>query len=336
MLDQIRSDEHDGCHQISAQADWSPPPIPADIRHGDMPGDKVNINEGHVAKANTIFPKLLDLLLPAFEMNAYRRAVVAVCGGSGVGKSETASLLSFYLSSMGIGSYTLSGDNYPHRIPKYNDAERLRIFRHSGIRGLLKSGEYTDERVAILKELQLSGADADSARSKEYPWLAVYQREGRNGLRGYLGTEYELDFQELGGIVAQFKNGAGSIWLRRMGREDTDLWYDCVAFHNTHVLMIEWTHGNSDGFQGVDIPILLNSTPQETLEYRKSRNRDGGADSPFTTMVLEIEQNLLVSQAAKAKMIISKSGEILSRDEYRRLMAACTGDDAEARDEPEY
>lgn len=330
MLDQTNSVENDVCRLISARTAWSPPPIPADIPHGDMPGDKVNISKDHIAKANTIFPKLLDLLLPAFEANPYRRAVVSVCGGSGVGKSETASLLSFYLNSMGIGSYTLSGDNYPHRIPKYNDAERLRIFRHSGIRGLLGSGECTSERFAILKGLQLSGGDADPARVTEYPWLAVYQREGRSGLRGYLGTENELDFRELGGIVSQFKNGAGSIWLKRMGREDTDLWYDRVDFHNTHVLMIEWTHGNSDGFLGVDIPILLNSTPQETLAYRKSRNRDGGADSPFTTMVLEIEQGLLISQASKAKIIISKSGEILSWDEYRRLMAAYASDDAEA------
>jgi hypothetical protein len=77
--------------------------------------------------------------------------------------------------------------------------------------------------------------------------------------------------------------------------------------------------------------ILLNSTPQETLAYRKSRNRDGGADRPFTAMVLEIEQELLVSQATKAKIIISKSGEILSLDEYMLLMAACTSDDAEAK-----
>jgi hypothetical protein len=330
MLDQSNTAEHDVCSLVGAQTAWSPPPIPADIRHGDMPGDKVNINEEHIVKANTIFPILLDLLLPAFKGNPYRRAVVAVCGGSGVGKSETASLLSFYLNSIGIGSYTLSGDNYPHRIPKYNDAERLRIFRHSGIRGLLSSGEYTSERYVILKGLQLSGGDADPAHVAEYPWLAVYQRYGRNGLKGYLGTENELDFRELGDIVSQFKSGADAIWLKRMGREDTDLWYDCVDFHDTHVLMIEWTHGNSDGFQGVDIPILLNSTPQETLAYRKLRNRDGGADSPFTTMVLEIEQKLLVSQASKAKIIISKSGEILSWDEYQRLMAACTSDDAEA------
>lgn len=55
--------------------------------------------------------------------------VITVCGGSGVGKSEIASLLAHYFENMGVGCYTLSGDNYPHRIPVYNDAERLRIFR---------------------------------------------------------------------------------------------------------------------------------------------------------------------------------------------------------------
>jgi alpha-galactosidase len=82
-----------------------------------------------------------------------------------------------------------------------------------------------------------------------------------------------------------------------------------VDFQYIKVLIIEWTHGNSDFFEGVDIPVLLNSTPEETLEHRKSRNRDGGADSPFTTMVLEIEQQMLASQAGKAKLIMSKSGE---------------------------
>ena len=43
-------------------------------------------------------------------------------------------------------------------------------------------------------------------------------------------------------------------------------------------------------------------------------------DSPFTTMVLEIEQKELDSCAHKAKLIISKSGELLRYDEYRVLM----------------
>lgn len=106
-----------------------------------------------------------------------------------------------------------------------------------------------------------------------------------------------------------------------MGRTPLDLWYDLVDFSQTNVLIIEWTHGNSDRYTGVDLPILLNSTPQETLEHRRSRNRDGGVDHPFTTMVLEIEQRQLESQAHKAAIIVSKSGELLSYADYRQQMA---------------
>ena len=68
--------------------------------------------------------------------------------------------------------------------------------------------------------------------------------------------------------------------------------------------MIEWTHGNSDNYKGVDIPVLLNSTPQETLAQRRARNRDGATDSPFNMMVLELEQAMLEHQAPKAKITI--------------------------------
>jgi len=302
------------------------PWIPEDIQDtdsipkGDMPGDKIKNGSQHIQKAQIIFPKLLELLIPALDENPYQRAVVVVCGGSGVGKSEIASLISYYFNRMGLGSYILSGDNYPHRIPKYNDAERLRIFRKSGIEGLISHGQYIEGRHAILKEIQESGNDSNPDYVNRYPWLSVYQSAGRSGLKNYLGTTNEIDFKELTGIISQFKNGESRIFLKRMGREETELWYDPVDFSDKNIMIIEWTHGNNHNLQGVDIPIILNSTPQETLEHRRSRNRDGATDSPFTTMLLEIEQEMLISQAPKAKLILSKSGEILAYRDFVKLM----------------
>ena len=308
--------------KIRQKLPWVPEDISDtdSIPKGDMPGDKVSIGPQHIRKAQIIFPELLELLIPALDDNPYQRVVVVVCGGSGVGKSEIASLISFYLSRLDLGSYTLSGDNYPHRIPKYNDAERLRVFRKSGIDGLISNGQYNEGRHAILKEIQESGNDSNPDYVKRYPWLSVYQSAGRNGLRNYLGTTNEIDFQELTGIISRFKNGESRIFLKRMGREETELWYDAVDFTGKNILIIEWTHGNNHNLQGVDIPILLNSTPQETLEHRRSRNRDGATDSPFTTMVLELEQGMLISQAPKAKLISSKNGEIMTYRDFVRLM----------------
>ena len=303
----------------AALPQWTPPALGDDLPHGDMPGDKVEIHQEHIEKANTIFPLLLPMAAEAAEQTG--RAVIAMCGGSGVGKSETASLLSYYFRSAGVGAYTLSGDNYPRRIPMYNDAERVRIFRVGGMRGMLEAGVYTEEAGAELRRLWAAEADADPKEAAGREWLRIYQAEGRKALAGYLGTPQEQDYDELSAIIAKFKAGSNSLLLKRMGRTEDERWYESVNFSQTNVLVIEWTHGNSDFLHGVDVPILLNSTPEETRAHRRARARDGKTDSAFTTMVLEIEQEELDRCAHKAKIIISKSGEVLTFDQYRLLMS---------------
>lgn len=301
----------------SGLSGWTPPRTDGPIPQGDMPGDKVQIGPEHIAKANTIFP----LLVPLAAEHAHNgRVVISVCGGSGVGKSEIASLLSHYFRSAGIGSYTLSGDNYPLRIPMYNDAERNRIFRVAGLRGLVDAGVYNASVRETLSVLWQQETDADPALRTAYPWLAVYQDSGRAALAAYLGTDSEQDYNELNGILSEFHAGAESIWLKRMGRTEDARWYDAVDLSDTNVLILEWTHGNSDFLRGVDIPILLNSTPEQTRAHRRSRSRDGKTDSAFTTMVLEIEQAELDRCAHKAKIILAKTGENLTYAQYRAEM----------------
>ena len=312
---------------LESNIEWQAPALSDQIQCGDMPGDKVNISEDAIMKAETIFKELLRDIPELLATRQNERVVLTVCGGSGVGKSSIASLLAYYFNQLSIDCYTLSGDNYPKRIPMYNDAERLRIFRNGGIQSLLASGEYSKERFQVLHKLQEEGKDADPAYEIEHPWLKTYHVGGRKAFSEYLGTDKEQDFEQLGNIVSQFKEGKEKIWLKRMGRKDTELWYDEITFQPASILIIEWTHGNSDYYDGVDIPILLNSTPQETLAYRMARSRDGQVDSPFTTMVLEIEQGLLDSQAKKAKIILSKQGELLDYSQYKKLMNDAKGEE---------
>lgn len=296
---------------------WTAPEITGEIPHGDMPGDQICIGEEHIRKAGVIFPRLREML----KRRGDARTVIAVCGGSGVGKSEIASVLAYYLRDAGIGAYVLSGDNYPRRIPRDNDLERLRVFRQGGLRGLVSQGMNTPEISRRLRELWQADQDADPAWPAEEAWREIYLRAGRRALTGYLGTPAETDFEEVSDILARFHQGENVISLKRMGRETAELWYDRVDFSGVRVLIVEWTHGNSDFLEGVDLPILLNSTPQETLAHRRARNRDGKTDSAFTTMVLEIEQRKLEAQAHKAALILSKQGELLSYADYRHLMA---------------
>ncbi|MCR5717257.1 MAG: adenylylsulfate kinase [Lachnospiraceae bacterium] len=296
------------------------PQIPENIPHGDMPGDKIEIGNSHIQKAAIIFPEVLKALRTMVPKNPYERVVISVCGGSGVGKSEIASILGYLLRQIGIGAYVLSGDNYPHRIPKYNDAERLRIFREGGIRSMAGEGTLTGEHFAMVRKWQEEERDADASLCEQFPWFAGYLSGARDALAGYLGSNAETDFAEVDQILKAFLDGAKDLWLRRMGREESALWYDKVDMSRVQVLLLEWTHGNSDHLQRVNLPILLNSTPQETLAHRRARGRDGKLDSPFTTTVLNIEQEMLHRQAKKAQIIVAKSGELLDYAAYERLM----------------
>lgn len=287
---------------------WTPPEVPADIPHGDMPGDKICIGEEHVRKATVIFPALVEQL----KARGGDKAVVAVFGGSGVGKSEIASVLAWFLSRAGVGSYVMSGDNYPRRIPMYNDAERFSIFRAAGLRALADSPWYSDTVHAALASLWETGADADPAAvTAERPWLDVYQTAGRKALAGYLGTAAEQNYDEVNGILDAFHAGKSPVWLKRMGRTEDERWYSAVDFSGVDVLLLEWTHGGNPALRGVDVPVLLYSTPEETRAHRRARARDGNTDSPFTTMVLEIEQAELERAAGDAKIMISKAGDLL-------------------------
>ncbi|WP_211223293.1 sucrose phosphorylase [Propionicicella superfundia] len=288
------------------------------IPTGDMPGDKVQITQRHVDGARAILPRLNALLAPVLADPA-RRAVVAVHGGSGVGKSEIGALLAHHLRQRGVGAYVLSGDNYPRRIPAANDAERLWRFRVAGVRALAASGAYGAEEKAALAALQAAGQDADRALSYRHPWLRVYQRAGGAALRRYIGTPDEIDFDEVNGILDRFHAGAATLTLKRMGRTPDHLWYDDVDVSGSRVIVLEWTHGNSAFLRGVDISVLLHSTPEETLAHRRARARDGAIDSPFTTFVLGIEQELLGARAAQAQIVLSRSGELMDEAGRARL-----------------
>ena len=291
---------------------WQAPALKEDMPHGDMPGDKIQISEEHVRKASRIFP----LLVEEMKKEGKEKIVVSVFGGSGVGKSEIASLLAYYLKEAGIGAYVLSGDNYPFRIPLYNDAERLSVFRSNALRGLLESGNYSKETQKQLDEFWKQESDPDPKLIETYPWLEDYQKAGRRALQDYLGTRKEQDYDEVNSILKAFREGQETIWLKRMGRSEEARWYDAIDFSDIPVLVMEWTHGGNANLEGIDIPILLNSTPEETREHRRLRARDGKTDSAFTTMVLEIEQLELADRASSARIILSKAGDLLDPHDF--------------------
>lgn len=286
---------------------WQFPALKEDMPHSDMPGDKVIVSEALLPHAQKIFRLLVKMMAEKGD----EKYVISIFGGSGSGKSVTTSLLTYYLNEAGIKTYALAGDNYPRRIPMYNDAERVSVFRSEGLKGMLKENVYSAEAQKVLDDLWKKEIDSDPAEAEKYPWLRIYQVCGREALKGYLGEDKEQDYAQINEILASFKRGDEKIWLKRMGRTEDARWYDETDFSDTDVLLLEWTHSGAKQVKGIDISVCLRSTPEETKAYRLFRARDGGADSAFVTMVLEIEQEKLDKRMEDADIIISKEGEVL-------------------------
>lgn len=252
--------------------------------------------------------RLFPLILKKTEERKEKKTIISVSGGSGVGKTGMAFLLQNMFEKQGKKSLIISGDNYPHRIPMYNDAERIARFRMSGLNGLITERLYTDEVKEKLLELQKAGRDAEE--QDDMQWLSIYQKYGDKALTDYLGTDQELDYEAVSNLLMQFHGGTSQLMLRHMGRTSDDIWYDRRDVSDTDILILEWTHGNSACLQGVDVSVVLISTPEETLENRKKRNRDTAIDSPFVARVLRIEQKKIHDGLDRADIIQDMHGRI--------------------------
>lgn len=263
-----------------------------------------DLARGQIRNAERLFP----LILEKTEERKEKKTIISVSGGSGVGKTGMAFLLQNMFEKQGKKSLIISGDNYPHRIPMYNDAERIARFRMSGLNGLITERLYTDEVKEKLLELQKAGRDAEE--QEDMQWLSIYQKYGDEALTDYLGTDQELDYEAVSNLLMQFHGGTSQLLLRHMGRTPDDIWYDRRDVSDTDILILEWTHGNSACLQGVDVSVVLISTPEETLENRKKRNRDTAIDSPFVARVLRIEQKKINDGLDRADIIQDMHGRI--------------------------
>lgn len=268
---------------------------------------KVNIVEAQRRNADLLYPCIRSRLQ---ELKGEEKKVIAISGGSGAGKTGMAWLLKEHFAENKISALILSGDHYPHRIPMYNDAERLQIFRSAGLIGLLEENLYHADVEDALRKLQMQGEDANEEWETQYPWLTVYQKYGDKALKDYLGTERELRFFEVSSVLSAFKRGEKILWLRQMGREAHEVWYKEERTEDKEILILEWTHGNSPLLTGIDLSIVLESTPEETLENRKKRNRDAAITSPFVARVLRIEQEKINAGMDMADFIQDMAGNI--------------------------
>ena len=81
--------------------------------------------------------------------------------------------------------------------------------------------------------------------------------------------------------MSDFKQGAPTLYLKRMGRTPTELWYDAVDMIGKSVLVISGRTAIPTGMRASIFPYCSTARPRKPLAHRQARNRDGRADSPL-------------------------------------------------------
>ena len=138
----------------------------------------------------------------------------------------------------------------------------------------------------------------------------IYNEKGIDGLKEYLGTPEEIEFDKVNKVISEFKAGESIITIKKMGREEGEISYKEIDFSGIQILLIEWTHGGSEYLSGVDLSIYIDSTLEGTLKNRLKGGRDDNAASELIRTILDIEQDKLLNQAKSANITVARDGGI--------------------------
>ena len=121
----------------------------------------------------------------------------------------------------------------------------------------------------------------------------IFAEKGEAGLKEFLLTQNEIDFDRMSQIAADFKCGRPRLELRIMDKAKGQVYRDPIALDASKVdgLVIEATGALL--VNNVDLKICLYATPEETAAHRAARKRDDMTGTPLLKAVLDVEQKAI-------------------------------------------
>ncbi|MBO5303320.1 MAG: hypothetical protein J6A92_04665 [Lachnospiraceae bacterium] len=200
---------------------WTIPVISEEIKQGDMPTDRIVFHPNCIKNANILFGELEKQLKKCGIEQEDFKYVISISGGSGSGKTSIASLLAFYLNKNGVKTYTHSGDNYPRRVPKINDKERMKRYETGGQKAL-------EEYLGTPEEIDFEGINRVILAFKENKKVISLRRMGQKEEEIW---QEDVDFSKTKILLIEWTHGSSeylkgvdySIFLQTTPAETKDI-----------------------------------------------------------------------------------------------------------------
>lgn len=134
----------------------------------------------------------------------------------------------------------------------------------------------------------------------------------RKADENWLGPHIEVNLELLAHNINDAIRGEVAIEIPYIEYFSTDVVFKKVSVDDIKVIIAEGTYVSLLG--NVDTRIFITSNYQDTLPYRKLRNRGNEVNDPFVENILKTEHKIIAGHRFLADFLISKENKVICLD----------------------
>lgn len=169
----------------------------------------------------------------------------------------------------------------------------------------------TETGKALVTELNRNGVNSLVLGQDNYFLLAPLANDAKRKKHPeWLGPHKEVNMKLLDETLVEAINGADSINVPHIDYDTNVERIEKVSIADIKVLIVEGTYTSL--LKHIDTRIFIDADYNETLKYRKLRNRGNEVNDPFVENILETEHKIIAGHKFLADFVITKDYDVIS------------------------
>lgn len=169
----------------------------------------------------------------------------------------------------------------------------------------------TETGKALVIELEKTGLGALVLGQDNYFFLPPLANDAaRKKDSTWLGPHKEVNLKSLDQNLADAMNGADRIEVPHIDYDTNVETLQPVDIKGTKVIIVEGTYTSL--LKHVDTKIFIDADYNDTLKFRKLRNRGNEVNDPFVENILETEHKIIAGHKFLADFVITKDYDVIS------------------------
>lgn len=169
----------------------------------------------------------------------------------------------------------------------------------------------TETGRALVNELACQGVTSLVLGQDNYFFLAPLANDAmRKKYPEWLGPHKEVNLKLLDETLAGAVNGAKTIDVPHIDYDSNVETIEKVGIEGIKVIIVEGTYTSL--LKHVDVKIFIDADYNDTLKFRKLRNRGNEVNDPFVENILETEHKIIAGHKFLADFVITKDYDVIS------------------------